>query len=451
MSSDLSEHARSAQVDQLLTEAKRALEMRRSGLALNAFLRATDLSLGSEELRRRVFDKLLYGAVIVTGTDWRVAESMLSLAEGLNVNWRAPTEIWEPIERELCEEYIRNVLADVNRSEPIENLAGFRGRLLYALHRYPGDPRLAKRLQSIERALEAPPRTPPPPAPILETVGAKRAEVPVPLPEVAGATWTRTRGFGVAAAVLLLSTMAFFAGRHKPTVSELDAAAKTYVVPPPKPQTEDRSPRLVRTIVDVPVPHQKQGIAANPKALPPLGPPATLDLAVDRNLAQDQWNNREIVEGIEQAEKALHDQAELKNKTVLVASARADAARREAEQALGVAALQAREQAEASNAVTTVLERYVNAWNTKDVEGITTLHRSLDRRTVKAQLAPVTAIRMTITPTSAAEVDGERATIVCRRQVEETFSDGTEKQSPPLLVTFALSKRDGEWSIVGTQ
>ena len=128
-----------------------------------------------------------------------------------------------------------------------------------------------------------------------------------------------------------------------------------------------------------------------------------------------------------------------------------NAARREAEQALAVAALQAREQAEASNAVTTVLERYVNAWNTKDVEGITTLHRSLDRRTIKAQLAPVTAIRMTITPTSAVEIDGERATIVCRRQVEETFSDGTEKQSPALLVTFALSKRDGEWSIVGTQ
>ncbi len=450
MSSDLTEHARSAQVDQLLTEAKRALEMRRSGLALNAFRRATDLSLGSEELRRRVFDKLLYGAVIVTGTDWRVAESMLSLAEGLNVNWRAPAEIWEPIERELCEEYIRNVLADVNRSEPIENLARFRGRLVYALHRYPGDPRLAKRLQSIERALEAPPRTPPS-ASSLEPVGMECAEVPVPLPEVVtGATWTRTRGFGVAAAVLLVSATAFFAGRHKPTASDPDAAAKTYVAPP-KPEPEDRSPRLVRTIVDVPVPHKNQGIVANPKTLPPLGPPPTLDLTADGNLVPVQWNNREIVQGIEQAEKALRERTELKKKTVLAASARADAARKEAEQALAVAALHARERAKASNAVTTMLERYVNAWNTKDVEGITTLHRNLDRRTVKAQLGPVTAIRMTITPTSAVEIDGERATIVCRRQVEETFSDGTEKQSPALLVTFALSKRDGEWSIVGTQ
>lgn len=85
------------------------------------------------------------------------------------------------------------------------------------------------------------------------------------------------------------------------------------------------------------------------------------------------------------------------------------------------------------------------------MERITALHRSLDRRTVKAQLAPVTAIRMTITPDSAAQVDGERATIVCRRQVNETFSDGTEKQSPALLVTFTLSKRDGQWSIDGTR
>src|SRR5205807_2242591 len=84
-----------------------------------------------------------------------------------------------------------------------------------------------------------------------------------------------------------------------------------------------------------------------------------------------------------------------------------------------------------------------SAWNAKDVESITTLYRSLDRKTVKAQLAPVTAIRMTITPASAAQIDGERATIVCRRQVYEAFSDGTEKQTPDVLVTFTLSKRGG--------
>jgi hypothetical protein len=123
--------------------------------------------------------------------------------------------------------------------------------------------------------------------------------------------------------------------------------------------------------------------------------------------------------------------------------------RERAEQAL--AALHSRQMADASNAVTAMLQRYVNAWNAKDVASITALHRSLDRRTIKAQLEPVTAIRMTITPASAAQIDGERATIVCRRQVDETFSDGTEKQSPALLVTFTLSKRDGEWSIDGTQ
>jgi hypothetical protein len=107
--------------------------------------------------------------------------------------------------------------------------------------------------------------------------------------------------------------------------------------------------------------------------------------------------------------------------------------------------------ADASNAVTAMLQRYVNAWNTKDVASITALHRNLDRRTIKAQLAPVTTIRMTITPTSAAQIDGERATIVCRRQVNEVFSDGTEKQSPELVVTFTLSKRGGDWCIDGTR
>jgi hypothetical protein len=101
--SDLTEPGRSADVDQLLTEAGRALDVRRFGLALNAFRRAADASLGSESLRCRVFDRLLDGAGAVTGTDWRLAKSMLSLAEGFDAHWRAPAQIWQPIERELRE------------------------------------------------------------------------------------------------------------------------------------------------------------------------------------------------------------------------------------------------------------------------------------------------------------------------------------------------------------
>ena len=134
-------------------------------------------------------------------------------------------------------------------------------------------------------------------------------------------------------------------------------------------------------------------------------------MAADEKLAQVQWNDRDLLQGLQQAEKTLAEQSDwnavargnqdvltdflarhpdgamagearqalvaLKEKTALT--------RERAEQAL--AALRSREIADASNAVTAMLQRYVNAWNTKDVASITALHRSLDRRTIKAQLA----------------------------------------------------------------
>ncbi len=491
MISDLTEHAKSADVDQLLTEAGRALDAQRLGLALNTFRRAAEASLGSEDLRRRVFDKILDGAGAVTGTDWRLAESMLSLAEGLDAHWRAPAQIWQPIERELCEEYVRNVLADVSRSEPIENLPRFRGRLVHALHRYPGEPRLQKRLQLIDRALEAPSGTPVPvevevvdpepvPAPVIEVSSSIQV---VPEAQVTDAGWNGAKSLGVAAAVLLVSGAAFFSARYGKTARVPDPTAKTYVVPP-EPKKEVTVAPKTKTIVQLPVPvtapappDRRLVIASVPKLPAPKPILGAIDLAADEKLTQVQLNNRDLLQGLQQAEKNLAEQTDwnaidrespealtgflgkhpdgalagqarqalavLKEKTAL-----AELTRVREEQAL--VALHSREMADAANAVTAMLQRYVNAWNSKDVASITALHRSLDRRTIKAQLAPVTMIRMTITPASAAQIDGERATIVCRRQVDEVFSDGTEKQSPELLVTFTLSKRGGEWSIDGT-
>ena len=416
---------------------------------------------------------------------------MLSLAEGLDAHWRAPAQIWQPIERELCEEYVRNVLADVSRSEPVENLPRFRGRLVHALHRYPGEPRLQKRLQLIDRALEAPVGMPvpaevevvdpePDPAPVIEV----STPIPVvPEAQVTDAGWNGAKSLGVAAAVLLVSGAAFFSARYGKTARVPDATAKTYVVPPePK---KDVEVAKTKTVVQLPVPvtasapvDRKPVIASAPKLPAPKPILGAIDPAADEKLTQVQWNNRDLLQGLEGAEKSFAEQNEwnavdrenpealtgflakhpdgalaaqarqalavLQEKTAL-----AELTRVRAEQALE--ALHSREMADASNAVTAMLQRYVNAWNTKDVASITALHRSLDRRTIKAQLAPVTTIRMTITPASAAQIDGERATIVCRRQVNEVFSDGTEKQSPELLVTFTLSKRGGDWCIDGTR
>jgi predicted lipid-binding transport protein (Tim44 family) len=77
------------------------------------------------------------------------------------------------------------------------------------------------------------------------------------------------------------------------------------------------------------------------------------------------------MQGLEQAEKTLHEQIEARRKALLAALEREPA-----EQAL--AALHARESefAAASNAVTAMLQRYVDAWNANDVERITALHRS---------------------------------------------------------------------------
>ena len=190
MSSDSDAGARSANVDRLLTQAAKAIESRRLGLAFHAYRQAADLSIGSEVLRRRVFDQLVDGAGTVTGDDWRMAESLLRLAEGLHVGRHAPAEIWQPIERQLSEEYIRNVLADANRSESIENLQQLRGRLVHALHRYPSEPRLAKRLELVDHALETLPATiPPAPSPPAKpTVPASRADVPAP-----STSWSKTR------------------------------------------------------------------------------------------------------------------------------------------------------------------------------------------------------------------------------------------------------------------
>jgi hypothetical protein len=101
--------------------------------------------------------------------------------------------------------------------------------------------------------------------------------------------------------------------------------------------------------------------------------------------------------------------------------------------------------------VLTVLRQYANAWSTKDLDSIVALHRSLDRRVVKAQLSPVKALVMRIAPASDPRIDGVQATVPCRRQVVEIFIDGVEKQSPVALVTFVLMKRNGAWTIEGTR
>ncbi len=100
-----------------------------------------------------------------------------------------------------------------------------------------------------------------------------------------------------------------------------------------------------------------------------------------------------------------------------------------------------------SAAVLATLQKFAASWNEKNPEAIVMLQPSLSKRTVRTSLDAVRSMQMTITAISAPQVSGDRATVVCRRKVAETFSDGTEKSSPETIVTFTLVKQGRTWVI----
>lgn len=104
-----------------------------------------------------------------------------------------------------------------------------------------------------------------------------------------------------------------------------------------------------------------------------------------------------------------------------------------------------------TTAVLTVISRLANAWSAKDLDSILALQRNLSKREVKAELSHVKELAMQISPASPPQIDGQQAVVLCRRQASQTFSDGTRKQIPESIVSYVLSKRDGNWTIEGTK
>jgi ketosteroid isomerase-like protein len=120
--------------------------------------------------------------------------------------------------------------------------------------------------------------------------------------------------------------------------------------------------------------------------------------------------------------------------------------RDEAKRAMGkIASLEAN-RAE-SAAVLDVLNRFAAAWNAKDFKQIASIQHDLDIRQLKTQLAPVKSVVMKISPVMEPQIDGKQATVVCRRQASETFSDGSTRQNPASIVTYVLTKQGAVWSI----
>jgi hypothetical protein len=103
-----------------------------------------------------------------------------------------------------------------------------------------------------------------------------------------------------------------------------------------------------------------------------------------------------------------------------------------------------------SEAIVALIGRFANAWSAKDMDSILAIERDLDRQTLKSQFAPVKEIAMKISPLSPPQVRGTQATVVCRRQADETLLDGSRKQNPESVITYVLSKETGGWHIDGT-
>jgi PEGA domain len=104
-----------------------------------------------------------------------------------------------------------------------------------------------------------------------------------------------------------------------------------------------------------------------------------------------------------------------------------------------------------SAAIVALIGRFANAWSAKDMDSILAMQQDLDRQTLKSQFAPVKEIQMKISLLSPPQIAGAQATVICRRQADETFLDGSTKQNPESVITYLLSKRTGAWRIDGTR
>ena len=104
-----------------------------------------------------------------------------------------------------------------------------------------------------------------------------------------------------------------------------------------------------------------------------------------------------------------------------------------------------------SAAVLTVISRLANAWNAKDLDSILAIQKNLNKREVKAELSHVKQLAMQISPASPPQIDGAQAIVLCRRQAEQVFNDGTRKLIPESTVSYVLAKHDGYWTIEGTR
>ncbi len=100
-----------------------------------------------------------------------------------------------------------------------------------------------------------------------------------------------------------------------------------------------------------------------------------------------------------------------------------------------------------AGSVLAILQKFAAAWEARNIQAILSLQPTLNQRTLKTELAAVRAWRVSITPLASPQISGDHASITCRRKVYQTFSDGTERQSPEVTVTYTLRRQASSWVI----
>ncbi len=103
------------------------------------------------------------------------------------------------------------------------------------------------------------------------------------------------------------------------------------------------------------------------------------------------------------------------------------------------------------DAILSTLHHYANAWATHSLQQISALRPGLDRRTIKDMLSATRSINMSVQPQSAPVIRGNRATVVCMQRVSQVFSDGAQKQSPDVQMTYTLVRHGASWIIADSR
>ncbi len=145
--------ARVRDVEHLLDRAREASKHGRFDETADTLAEAGAVSREFPALRRSVFEEALLQAEAAANSDWRTAKVILDHAAGLDPGLSVPNVSWESIRVRERDENIQKALDDVIEAEKAGELLQAQTDLEHALERYPGEPRLNAKLDSIENAI----------------------------------------------------------------------------------------------------------------------------------------------------------------------------------------------------------------------------------------------------------------------------------------------------------